>query len=125
MTQRTYEQAVLAALPGTIPQIMQKSGVGRATVYLWLNRLRKLAKVFIKSWRRTTGQSTPFYVIGQGIDAPRPKARTGADYSRRHYVKHRRDLDKELRASKKAALANAASTRTKPQSWLSALGVAA
>lgn len=117
----SLEAVILAALPGTTVQIIAKTGAGRATVFLWMRRLRSESKIHIKSWRRNTGQPSPFYVAGEGIDAPRPKRLTQAAYCKRHYKKHRRDLDKELRDSKRAALANAASTRTKPQSWLSAL----
>jgi hypothetical protein len=122
MTQRTHEQAIIAALPGTLPQIIQKSGVSRPTAYLWIGRLRKAGKVFIKGWRRTAGQSTPYYVAGQGEDKPRPAAQTNAEYHRRHYAKHRGPIEREDRAIRKAARLNAAAMAKTPQSWLSALG---
>lgn len=121
----SMEHVIFAALPGTIPEIMKRTGVGRACAYNWLKAFRAESKAHIKGWRRTTGQSSPYFVAGPGEDAPRPKRQTGAAYNKRHYRKHRRDLDKELRASANAARANAASTRTKPQTWLSALGVVA
>lgn len=122
MSQHTFEQEVFASLPGTAAEIIEKTGACRATVCLWLKRLCDNGLIHIKFWRRTDGQSAPYYVAGEGVNAPKIKARTGAEYSRRHYKKHRRDLDKELRASLKAARLNAASTLAKPQSWLSALG---
>lgn len=121
----SLEAEVIAALPATIAQIVAKTGASRATAFLWARRLRSESKIHIASWKRTTGQSSPVYAAGEGKDATKPKRRTQSAYCKRHYKKHRRDLDKELRASAAAARANAASTRKNPHSWLSALGVAA
>lgn len=122
MTQRTHEAAIIAALPGSIAQIVKKAGVSRPTAYLWVGRLRKQSRIYIKAWRRTTGQSTPYYVLGEGKDAPKPRRRTNAEYHRKHYAKVRGPEERELRAIRKAARKNAAAMAKVPNTWLSALG---
>lgn len=123
MSQKSSRQAVFDALPGTIPQIVKKTGVCRATVYHWIGKLRAAGACHISSWRRTTGCSTPRYVAGPGVDAPKPSRLTGADYHRKHYIKHRRDVEMEMRATRKAARENAALMAKIPQGWAAALGV--
>ena len=118
----SFEAAILASLPATATQIMDATAAARSTVFAWMPRLRAESKVHIKSWRRTKGQTTPVYALGEGKDAARPARMTGATYSKRHYRKHRRDLDKEIRASATAAHQTAKATLTSPQNWLSALG---
>lgn len=124
MTQKSSKQAVLAALPGTPAQIVDRSGVSRATVYHWIAILRAESKCFIKSWRRTSGCAAPYFVAGQGVDAVKPRARTSAEYSHRHYIRHRAALEAELRAARKQARESAARAADRPNTWFSALGVA-
>lgn len=121
MPNQILEQAVFAALPGTVPEIMKKSGVSSRTVYEWIKTFREQGRIHIATWRRN-GYLRPYYAAGHGVDKPRPKAFTKATIDRRYYRKHVRDLEKEIRASGRAARKNAASTRKAPQSWISALG---
>lgn len=122
MTQKSSKQAVLAAMLGTPAQIVARSGISRATVYHWIRILRAEAECFIKSWRRTTGCTAPYFVAGQGVDAVKPSARTGAEYSHRHYIRHRAALEAELRAARKVARESAARAAERPNTWFSALG---
>lgn len=119
-----HRQAVFAALPGTIPQIIKKSGVSRATVFAWIRVFQAERLTYIKRWKLTKGNPTPFYVIGEGENEPRPGPQTSSQYSRRYYVKHRAEFEREQRANRRAAREYAATVAKRPQSWLSALGVA-
>ena len=116
-----YRETVFDALPGTIAQIVQRTGVGRATVYKWLTALRAADRCFVKSWRRTEGRYCPRFAAGCSTDAPLPAPLSGAEHSRKHYVKHRKPIETELRAVRKAARENASRMAKAPQSWMSAL----
>lgn len=131
MTIRTKRQAVLDALPGDTGKLVKTTGACRATVSMWIARLRaepleSADHVYVKRWKRTTGELAPVYAIGSFPDAPKPAARTNAEYHKRHYKRTRRPLEIEVRAARRAARDNASQMAKIPQSWASALiGMAA
>ena len=115
---------LLAAMPGTLPQIVAKCSVERSCIVRMIRILRDVDLCHVIGWERTVGTGGPIkaiYDVGPGKDARQPKRLPGRIYS----VRYRKNNPETI------ALANAAKrgkwwadkARTTPQSWLSALGV--
>lgn len=85
---------IMAALPGTIHQLVARSGSTEATIRRHLKRARKDGQSHIGRWIRTVGALTPFHMAGPGVDAPKPPARTPAAYCRIFRRRQRRALAK-------------------------------
>lgn len=77
---------VAAALPGTVLQIVAKTGLAESTVRRMLRRLRDEDAAHISKRLRNVGGSTPRWVAGPGVDAPPLVPYTGAQYCR-HFRK--------------------------------------
>jgi transposase len=130
-TYNSKRAAIIAAFPGTVPQIIKRAAASRPTVREWIRRLRTEPadspdKIYIKRWSRTRGQQSPVHAIGNLPDAKKPGRMTQAQYSRRTYLKNRRPVEMELRAVRKLARQNASRiAKAAPQPWWAALGAVA
>lgn len=90
--------AVLAAMPGTRPEIEAKTGLGAATVWRWVKDLHgpdegRGRECHIGRWRHceTGGRPMPVYVAGPGRDAPcRLTPATDAERASRYRERLRR-----------------------------------
>jgi hypothetical protein len=114
--------AVLAALPGDVHQLVEKTGLVESTVRRWLVRMRKAEpkQARVISWKRKNGGMAPRYVAGPGADAPKPKARTQAQYSQKWRVARKAER-LEIEAARAEARAHADRAARTPQAWTSAL----
>lgn len=117
---------VAAALPGYIEDIVLKTGLAESTIRRWLNRMRLAdhKTVHIARWKRKNGGMAPYYVLGDGVDATKPKPHSQAQYSRK-WRKHRREKKAERAAALAVTMAHAALAAKTPQTWASALGLGA
>lgn len=67
---RKRRALVLAALPGTQPQIVSRTKLGHATVLRWLKDLHHSGEARIKRWTRTEGRFAAVWGKGGGEHAP-------------------------------------------------------
>ncbi len=71
MPRPTRRADVLAALPGTAPEICASTGLAKSVVWRWLGLLREDCECHVGGWVRVPGGG-PFqarYVAGPGVDA--------------------------------------------------------
>ena len=90
MTRRAYRAVVLAAMPGTEAEIKEKTGLGRTTIWRWINDIRAAGECHITSWQRTDGAIAARYTAGPGTDRSPIKPLTLAEKSRRYRAKARK-----------------------------------
>ena len=127
-------QRILAVLPATIDQIVERSGMTLQQVRYRLD-VMKPHLCHVGKWRhaRGSGAHQPVIVAGHGEDAPCTlQRRTGAEGNRRYRHRVRKAVEKALaggaedvRYTRYIGLARAgltaAQTRIAPQTWFSAL----
>lgn len=123
---------VAAALPGTVVDIIAKSGLVESTVRRHLCTLRDEGKAHIKKRRRAGGRSSPVWVEGPGKDAPIPAPLGNAGWCRRHRKRVRKAIAKAQAGGKedpryirhirlKQVDAKVKQAKAEPQTWISAL----
>lgn len=63
---------ILESMPGTVAQLVKKSGYHRATVERWLRKLRAADGSHIVDWQRPNGAGNfiPVHGAGTGVDVP-------------------------------------------------------
>lgn len=119
-----FRDAVIASMPGAIPEITAKAGVSRTTAQRWVRDLRKEGNSHIGKWQAVTPQlSIPVHVFGAGKDAPRPRVKTHAEHCLA-YRKRNRDKIETYNSRRNAryhADKKISELRKAPQSWLSSL----
>ncbi len=94
MPRRDYRALVLAAMPGTSTELMDKTGLSRTTVWRWSNDLHAAGECHISAWTRVEGGGPfmPTYSPGPGKDVRCfLKAYTEMQKSRRFRARARRD----------------------------------
>lgn len=66
-----YKAQVVAAMPGTVPEIVVRSGMTESTVKRWICIMRAAGESHIGSWKRSVGpgQFQSIHVLGPGDDA--------------------------------------------------------
>lgn len=117
-----FKKAILAALPGTVLEIRERTGLAESTIRRWARKLRG-TEMRISRYIRTKGLYTPVYVAGPGKDANEPDAMSTADYCRRWREKARKSGELEFVYARRHARDRAKRAEKRPQSWLSALGL--
>ncbi|MBV8660375.1 MAG: helix-turn-helix domain-containing protein, partial [Burkholderiales bacterium] len=67
-----YKSQIIAAMPGSVPEIMAKSGMNESTVKRWIRIMRAAGESHIGSWKRSNGSGgfQSVHVLGAGQDAP-------------------------------------------------------
>jgi hypothetical protein len=118
------KQFVLGALPGTMPELIIKSGVSKSAVFRAIRDARAAGEVRISKWQYPTkgGRPMPTYVKGAGKDAKcRLKPQTTAVSSAKHRKRAMKDGRWELRNAAVRARYRADKARQRPQTWFSAL----
>jgi|SRR5471030_1751024 len=124
MSQIGFKSLIVRALPGTISDLVKKSGCAESTIRRWLNRMRADGECHIARWRRTGGSLTPFYVAGRGVDAVcNLKARTNAQYCRRSRAKMQGTEHGDVQHARELARKVADRSAAKQQTWAAALFV--
>lgn len=119
-----FKKLIADALPGTMKQLVEKSGCAESTIRRWLERMRLAGECHITRWERTGGQITPHYVSGAGKDAVcNLKSKTSAQYCKEHRKRLRKTGDLDFYYARIRAQRKAIAAKTKPQSWLSSLGL--
>ena len=115
--------AVLAAMPGTLTEIHSKCSVVRSSVVRMLRILRDSNDCHVTAWKRSVGRGPimAVYTAGPGADKKPLRQLLCKVYAVR-YAKRNPEMIALNQASKRAKYW-ADKARTKPQSWLSALGV--
>ncbi len=122
-----YKAQVKAALPGTLCDIVEKSGVQATTVVRWLKIMHTghPREIYVSGWERTKGKGGPIkrvYSVGNQEDVKcRLKAQNQATYSARYRKKIRDTEQADLTKAKARAERWAKKAATKPQSWIAAL----
>lgn len=117
-----FKKTILAALPGTVLEIREKTGLAGSTIRRWARKLSEV-EMHIERYIRTKGLYTPYYVAGPGKDAKEPRAMSGAEYCRRWRKKARKSGELEFVYARRHARDRANRAEKQPQSWLSALGL--
>lgn len=114
---------VLAAMPGTHGEIIARSGVERSAVTRWLRILHDAKEIHVSGWQRSDAQGPikRVYTAGAGKDAQRLRRLPQATYDRRWRESHVEQC--ELYNKRRNARAWADKAKTRPTTWLSALGV--
>lgn len=84
----SVRDSVFKALPGTIKQVVKKSGTSDSSVRLWLTTMHKAGEIHISAWRHTQGAKQPYYSVGAGEDKPPPPNFTEQEYRERYEKKH-------------------------------------
>lgn len=131
-------KAILGAMPGTIQEIVERTGFTRDMVKHHLSKLRdeKDKHCYVGKWGRfkENNQPIPVFYVGNLPDIDPPEKKSQAIYSRRYRRNIRRAIEKaregkpykDQYASHVAlALADdtAKRTRVNPQHWFSMLGL--
>lgn len=124
--------AILAAMPGTVPEIVAKVGLHQSSVRRNIRALECDGKAHIKRHKRTAGQPLPVWAAGPADVVPEFIPLTNAA----KYKSHRRRVKKAIQKAKTGAkddgryshyvarhMARQVEKRTRktPQSWLSPL----
>lgn len=117
---------ILAALaePHTLPQLMAKLHLGRATLYRYLRHLGddNDRRVRIAKYERTEGCKAPVYALGNAPDAPCPPKDDRKTRRKRERASLLADVERlDRHKAKKRIQKKLAKVRKAPQSWLSAL----
>lgn len=129
MAKKGYKDYVLSALPGTRQEIRTKTDLGAMTIHRWTTQMHEAGEIHIKGWHRPPkGQFTPIFALGKRHDAKcRLQYMDTAETCARYRDKLKRD-DKWVEVKvRHAAMARARravlNSKSKPITWLSALGL--
>lgn len=102
-----FKKLIEKALPGTIDELVKKSGCAESTIRRWLRRMRKSKECHIGKWVERCSCDTPYWVEGKGDDAPYVRlACTSAEYSKR-WRDGKKRVDYKLMCELKLARAKA------------------
>ncbi len=118
-----YKHLVAAALPGTLSEIIEKSGMLASTVCRWLRKLREEGACHVGGWERTKGTGGPIkrvYVAGPGEDVMCKLKRAGTAVYSARYRKKNSDKRDTYNARRNAINAADRALRT-PNTWLGEL----
>lgn len=94
-TKRHNRQRVLEAMPGTQAQIIERTGLGLATVSRWVADLRAARQARITGWQPTPngGPLAAIYGPGRGRDRQKPSSPQPALRVRRYRARLRASGD--------------------------------
>ncbi len=101
---------MLRAMPGTVTEVMERTGVAKTTAKRWIGELRACGWVHVPKWKRpeAQGKIAPVFHAGPGKDAPRPPTRTAKQYVDKCRTKARKDGRQDFIAAKDRAAKAAA-----------------
>lgn len=119
-----YKAQVIAAMPGTVPEIIAASGMNESTVKRWIRLMRAAGESHIGSWKRSNHQGAfqSVHVIGQGDDAPcRLKPWTMAQCCKRSRRNAKADGRAEFTQARRSAKYYAKKAAAAPHDWAAAL----
>ena len=119
-----YKAQVVAAMPGTVPEITVKCGMTVTTVKRWIRIMRAAGESHIGSWKRCEGSGgfQSIHVLGAGFDAPcRLKPFTGAQYSKRSRRNAKVDGRADIAQARRSAKYYARKAAAAPHDWTAAL----
>ncbi len=101
-----YRKLIAASLPGTLSEIMAKSGMTEGTCKRWIRILREEGLSHITDWKRATGTRggfRPVHAPGAGTDAANPlQPLTSAETCKRYRDKIKLDRDRNDRHKAKS-----------------------
>lgn len=120
--------ALLAEKPMTRPQLSAALFMSRPATFRYLHHLRAAdnKRIYVKGFLRTQGCRAPIYALGSKPDAIEPPRDSRIVRRQRERASLLADVDRlDRHRAKKAIIKKIARARSKPQSWLSALGVTA
>jgi hypothetical protein len=88
---------VVESLPGSSPQIQQKTGIGGSTVRKHLQDMRESKKIYIVDWdRNTVGKFIAIYALGALPDKPCTFTKiTGKQKRKREWRRIKKDRSNE------------------------------
>jgi hypothetical protein len=121
-----FRHVVIAALPGALSELIEKSGLTKSSVIRWLRIMRDENVCHVSGWKRTGGNGPikRVYSYGPGPDAPcNLKPMGGACYSARSRKKHPENC--EIYNARRRARTTADRVAKTPNTWLNILGGAA
>ncbi len=110
VTYRDRTDMMLRAMPGTVMEIMARTGVAKTTAKRWIGELRACGWVHVPKWQRpeAQGKIAPVFHAGPGKEAPCPPARTMRQYVDKCRAKARKDGRQDFIAAKGRAAKAAA-----------------
>lgn len=129
MAKKGYKDYVLSALPGTRQDLRAKTGLGAMTIHRWTTLMHAAGEIHIKGWHRPVkGEFTAIYAVGSRADAKcRLQYMDDAEKSERYRNKLKRDdrwTEVKVRYASRARVKRAVlNAKSKPITWLSALGL--
>ncbi len=100
---------VRAALPGTMRQLIQATGMSASGLSRWIRELQTENACHVSKWISTSGRYAPYYEVGPGANVPEPKQKAGFEYSRA-YRKRERKFEKPFIKARQDSIAMATST---------------
>jgi predicted ArsR family transcriptional regulator len=127
MNGKNLQPAILAALPGSSPEIAQKTGISGSTVRKHIQELREQEpkRIYIMGWsRKTVGKFVAVYAIGDKPDKACPFQKlTMKQKNKRAWRQtkltrsneHKKAMERARNAANRAAKAEV------PNTWLSPL----
>lgn len=121
-----YRPNVLAAMPGTRAEIMEKVCIAPRTLTGILSKALAEDACYVWGWRRSNGSGNfqPIYVAGPGVSVPCTlKKWTDAQIGRRYWKKIKQDERGDVRKAKDAAKYYAKKAAKKPAGVFNALFV--
>lgn len=117
-----FRSLIVRALPGTMCDLVRKSGCAESTIRRWLHRLRAENECHISGWRRNYGGHTPYYEAGPGKDARcNLKRLTNTEYARRWRAKMAGTEHGDVAAAKNRARKVADRVKSRPRDWAAML----
>lgn len=78
---KSKKDKVLAALPGSARDIVNRTGTGRTAVFRCLEQLHEDREIHVIEWRRThrvdgRGRWEKVYALGKGVDVAEPQRKS-------------------------------------------------
>lgn len=122
-----YKAQVVAAMPGTVPEIMARSGMTETTVKRWIRILRAAGESHIAKWKRSIGSGAfqSVHVLGAGQDARcYLQPYTTAQLSKRSRRAGKVDGRAEATQARRSAKYYAKKAARTPHDWAAMLFVA-
>jgi hypothetical protein len=115
---------IARSLPGSMTDLVRKSGCAESTIRRWLHRMRADGTCHISGWERNCSSITAIYSAGPGPDAPcRLKRKTSAQYSKEWRDRARKSGELDVIYARKNARDRASTATKKPHDWAAALFV--
>lgn len=119
-----FGSLIARSLPGSMTDLVRKSGCAESTIRRWLHRMRADGTCHISGWERNCSSITAIYSSGPGTDVPcNLKRKTSAQYSKEWRKRARQSGELQFIYDRKYARDRAQTAAKRANTWASALFV--